>query len=384
MAIPDNGPVIVGVTWWLTFFSGGFLGLRIYAKVTRRQGLWWDDWILIASWGFLLIEAILTQVGQALGFGKPLLYVDPKNLLTISFGTSLSITISCFASTLSKISFGVTLLRLTADKIRWSVWFCIVTLFLVMLPSAFITYIQCTPTAKAWNPTLEGHCWDIVAVTNYGIFNAAWCTAADIYLALLPWNVLWGLQMRMHEKIGVGIAMSMGILAGLCAIIKGIYIQQIRETDFSYNGKDVIIWTAVETAVAIIGASLPVLRVFLREKVSSYNSSRGHRSGTTNSTLKPTPGASRGSISGARRSIALGAINPNKDGAWTRIEPIDECAGEGRSERGYSRRGSDEESGIAAGGRDGSQDGIWQTTVITHKVESAESKRNLRGQTWAD
>ena len=86
------------------------------------------------------------------------------------------------------------------------------TLFLVMLPSAFITYIQCTPTAKAWNPALEGHCWDIVAVTNYGIFNAAWCTAADIYLALLPWNVLWGLQMRLHEKIGVGIAMSMGVL----------------------------------------------------------------------------------------------------------------------------------------------------------------------------
>lgn len=228
MGVPDNGPLIVGVTWWLTFFSGGFLGLRIYAKVTRRQGLWWDDWILIASWvsntsplqppctdisqGFLLIEAILTQVGQALGFGKPLLYVDPKNILVISFGTSLSVTISCFASTLSKISFGVTLLRLTSGTIRWSVWFCIVTLFLVMLPSAFITYIQCTPTAKAWNPTLEGHCWDIVAVTNYGIFNAAWCTAADIYLALLPWNVLWGLQMRLHEKIGVGIAMSMGVL----------------------------------------------------------------------------------------------------------------------------------------------------------------------------
>ena len=164
--------------------------------------------------------------------------------------------------------------------------------------------------------------------------------------------------------------------AGLCAIIKGIYIQQIRETDFSYNGKDVIIWTAVETAVAIIGASLPVLRVFLREKVSSYNSSRGH---ATNSTLKHTPAASRGSVSGARRSIALAAINPNKEGAWTRIEPIEERAGEGQSERGYSRRGSDEESGV-----EGGQEGIWQTTVITHKVESAESKRDLRGQTWRD
>ena len=131
-----------------------------------------------------------------------------------------------------------------------------------------------------------------------------------------------------------------------------------------------------------------MLRVFLREKVSSYNSSRGHRSAATNSTLKPTPGASRGSVSGTRRSIALAAINPNKDGAWTRIEPIEERSSEGRGEHGYDRRGSDEESGVAGGGgRDGergSQDGIWQTTVITHKVESAESRRNLRGQTWLD
>ena len=50
MAIEDYGPIIVGVTWWLTFFSGSFLALRIYAKLSRHQGLWWDDHILILSW----------------------------------------------------------------------------------------------------------------------------------------------------------------------------------------------------------------------------------------------------------------------------------------------------------------------------------------------
>jgi hypothetical protein len=138
--------------------------------------------------------------------------IDPNNILILVLGTSIAASISCFASTFSKISFGVTLLRLTSGKIRWTVWFCIVTLFLFMLPSAFITYIHCTPIAKAWNPTLEGHCWDPVAIVNYGIFNAAWCTVADFYLALLPWTLIWGLQMRTREKIGVGIAMSMGLL----------------------------------------------------------------------------------------------------------------------------------------------------------------------------
>jgi hypothetical protein len=92
------------------------------------------------------------------------------------------------------------------------VWFCIVTLFLIMIPSATLNWIQCTPVAKAWDPTVEGTCWPASHTINYGIFNAAWCTAADFALALLPWKLLWGLQLRMREKLGVGIAMSMGLL----------------------------------------------------------------------------------------------------------------------------------------------------------------------------
>jgi hypothetical protein len=34
----------------------------------------------------------------------------------------------------------------------------------------------------------------------------------DIALALLPWQTIWKLQMKKREKIGVAIAMSMGIL----------------------------------------------------------------------------------------------------------------------------------------------------------------------------
>jgi len=34
----------------------------------------------------------------------------------------------------------------------------------------------------------------------------------DIILALIPWKVIWGLQMRKQEKVGVIIAMSMGVL----------------------------------------------------------------------------------------------------------------------------------------------------------------------------
>lgn len=34
----------------------------------------------------------------------------------------------------------------------------------------------------------------------------------DIVLALLPWSVVWKLQMQKKEKIEVAVAMSMGVL----------------------------------------------------------------------------------------------------------------------------------------------------------------------------
>jgi hypothetical protein len=34
----------------------------------------------------------------------------------------------------------------------------------------------------------------------------------DITLALLPWKLIWKLQMKKQEKIGVAVAMSCGVL----------------------------------------------------------------------------------------------------------------------------------------------------------------------------
>lgn len=36
--------------WTLVGLALLFMGLRIYAKLTKHRGLWWDDWVLIISW----------------------------------------------------------------------------------------------------------------------------------------------------------------------------------------------------------------------------------------------------------------------------------------------------------------------------------------------
>lgn len=51
-AIPsvDYGPQVNFTMWLLTALAAMFLALRVYCKILRHRGLWWDDHILIASW----------------------------------------------------------------------------------------------------------------------------------------------------------------------------------------------------------------------------------------------------------------------------------------------------------------------------------------------
>lgn len=42
-------PLNLGL-WFLYAGATGFLALRVWIKITRRHGLWWDDWILLVTW----------------------------------------------------------------------------------------------------------------------------------------------------------------------------------------------------------------------------------------------------------------------------------------------------------------------------------------------
>lgn len=63
--IETHGPVIIGVTWCLFILCSGFLAIRLYAKLSRGQGLWWDDHVLVFSWVSFLVEYDLNIVGLA-------------------------------------------------------------------------------------------------------------------------------------------------------------------------------------------------------------------------------------------------------------------------------------------------------------------------------
>ena len=129
----------------------------------------------------------------------------------------------------------------------------------------------------------------------------------------------------------------------------------------------------METATAIIAASIPVLRVFFKEAVSSFSNS--HRPSQSHSNSRPVP------LSKLNRShtTALRSVGKGKECGWTTIE-------DGASQRGVLQ----DEGGLLrveeqALGKDGmvivEHEGILQTNTITVTVEE-DSKSQHTGRSW--
>ncbi|KAL2150939.1 hypothetical protein VTH82DRAFT_6037 [Thermothelomyces myriococcoides] len=270
-ALPhDNaGPKLNAVIWMLTALSGVFLILRIYCRASRRRSLWWDDGFLVAARVCITVESALLTYVTTYGYGKHIWDFDavndmPKILIPMNVAGTLSVT----AAIWSKTSFGITLLQITDGWIKKATWVIIITMNIAMGLSALFPWVNCAPVYKVWNMYAEGTCWDPKVMVKYNIFSGVYSACADIALALFPWKIIWGVHMHKKEKIGVGIAMSMGILAGITGLVKVSMIPRMLSDDFA-DGVELWLWGNAETTVTIIAASIPMLRVMLRDATNS-------------------------------------------------------------------------------------------------------------------
>ncbi|KAH8650882.1 hypothetical protein BGZ60DRAFT_436753 [Tricladium varicosporioides] len=294
--------------------SLAFIVLRLVCKGRYGRKYGWDDYILAFSWVCLLIYSSLTITSCKYGIGGHIYDVSPGKL---KIGVKLLYIGEFFAIiavAISKTSFAVTLLRLaTKHWHMYMIWFIIISLNLVMWFCGLFQFIQCSPVEKLWDLTAPGTCWDPHIQINYAIFAGSYSAVMDFLLALFPWLLIWKLQMKTAEKVGVGIAMSLGVLAGITAIVKTSYIIDIgRWTDFTYSSTNLLIWAASETAVTIIAASIPFLRLVVKEV--SHKSKNPTSSGFRLESMGTNKSRHRGAATRTNRCVVVAMAAGRCDG----------------------------------------------------------------------
>ena len=154
----DLGPRLNAVFWSLTSLSLVFMCTRLYCKYLRGRYLWWDDYVLVASWIALAVSAATTTVCVALDYGKHGYDIRPENLPEMPFVAVFAGFFSVLSATWSKTSFALTLIRLSERWMRLMIWGIIVTLNAIMGTAMLFMWVKCTPFAKIWDVEIEGTC----------------------------------------------------------------------------------------------------------------------------------------------------------------------------------------------------------------------------------
>ncbi|KAK0652735.1 hypothetical protein B0T16DRAFT_369512 [Cercophora newfieldiana] len=296
--VDDLGPITRISVWVLVSLALLFLLARLFCKMQRHGRFHWDDYFAIAAWLALLGSGITTNMAVNLGYGKHLWDIPRRNLNDLYFIGQISVTFAITAQSWSKTSFAISMLLISDGihgRTRIFVWFAIVSMNLLFGLAGMFFWVGCTPLEKAWHPYMRGSCWSPNIIITYGIFVSAYSGILDLVFAIIPWQIIMRLQMARREKIGVALAMSMGVFAAAAAFIKCSSLPELGGRDFPHDGVTLVIWGNAEAAVTIMAASVPMLRMLLKSVGSSKGRphNHSHRSGRSRRHRNDTYGSTR-------------------------------------------------------------------------------------------
>ncbi|MCJ1458983.1 hypothetical protein MMC28_009360 [Mycoblastus sanguinarius] len=275
----DMGSTINAVNWTFTMVALAAVCARLFGRIKLSRNLGWDDfWIMVsmvrpsvlaASLLSILYTAMATASINA-GIGRHTYYMNDHQRAKAIRLSTIAFVPGILSVGVPKLAVACLLERLLnplkmkkwPGRILYSLSICsIVSLALC----AVILLVQCKPTAGLWNSSLKPKCWNPSVEIDYAIFSGAFSAFVDLYLAVYPMTVLFGLNMSMDKKVGCSCALGLGVVAAAVAIYKCTTIPELRDrADYTYATSGLEIVTSVEATVIIIAACLPTLRpVFL-------------------------------------------------------------------------------------------------------------------------
>ncbi|KAA8622941.1 hypothetical protein PtrV1_04247 [Pyrenophora tritici-repentis] len=278
----DFADILNGVMWFQVVIGTVFVALRLYTRQYIVRNFGWDDVLMIVNLITFVGYVGCISVGVTHGVGKKTadiirLELDySKSIMWEAIGQGICI----MGIAASKGSVAIFLLRIVMK--RWHVailWFCIITTAILCTITTTLLYTQCIPSAFLWDRTIKGgYCW--LNFTQVGLTMGAWSASMDFVLAILPWHVIMGLNMKRKEKITIACGLSLGVVAGACSIVRTIELQSLSSMEnYVYDTASMLLWSSSEVCLTIICACIPVLRpLYVRAVYGSQGDSSAKNS----------------------------------------------------------------------------------------------------------
>lgn len=267
------------VLWVEVVVFAIFVGLRLYTRISILNAVGPDDYLVCAALVLQILYTIFVTVATRYGLGRLFAEVGNPDVYWEAVKYEVfSQVAGIMVIGLGKCAVGIFLLRIVRNKIQIGfIWaFLAGTVFITLFASITVV-VQCIPVEKTWNPTAPGNCW--LDFSKVGLTVGSWFVVADFSFAILPWFIIWDLNMKRKEKITVACGLSLGVFAGVCGIVRTVALNGLNAQEYIHDTVPMLIWSATESTVTIMCSSIPVLRpLYVRFRYGSKGDSSGANS----------------------------------------------------------------------------------------------------------
>ncbi|GME39099.1 hypothetical protein GTA08_BOTSDO04294 [Neofusicoccum parvum] len=291
-AFDGQASCITGVSIALTTTTTCIVCMRMAAVYKRRGWLGLEEAMVALSNCCLIIITVIACEAVKYGFGlrakaipaaggdlhlalKASLRIRPPALRPLTVSQNFFLfqifykCVICF----NKLAF--LLLYLRVFQFHSFRVICLCSIGVVVAGSfSFIaaTLFECIPIAYNWNRQLPGHC------INNSAFRWSWAafnTATDVWVSVLPIPFIQRLQMTRTKKIGLIILFALGLFVCVTSAIrmKALVASTRAAKDTTWDSAPAFLWSYIEAAVGLVCTCLPSLRWLLSRALPMLSSS---------------------------------------------------------------------------------------------------------------
>ncbi|KAF2003626.1 hypothetical protein P154DRAFT_388815, partial [Amniculicola lignicola CBS 123094] len=305
--------VLFFVLTWLT------VSLRIYVRAVLLSTWGMDDWAMLITVGIFTVYLAFQVTAIAYGTGQHRWELEDQDAKIALIFWYLCELLYVLSSCGLKISLGIFYLRIALQ--RWHVWCIKLIMAGTVLFGAvyfFLVMLQCIPVSEFWNNHPASlKCIPKAPTLGITYALAAVNAGADWTFGILPFFIVWDLQMGMKTKMLVAGILAFAAIGSTGTVVRMKYIHTLTNgSDFLWATTDVAVWSTVEPGIGITAASVATLRPLLQTCLWRMSPA----SQPASSNRRPSNRSSRFAHKrGYRRSIGLNDLVPNKGSTSTSV-----------------------------------------------------------------
>ena len=199
------------------------------------------------------------------GFGRHSIFLTSHQQINATKWIFISQGLGVVAPMFGRLSFCLYMLQIVGHSSVWQRWSLLVMMllqFLINTSCVIMIYAQCGTHVSALWGTEMATCLDPIYQTNYGYFQSAFNSFADLYLTLLPALIIWNLEIKPLVKAGLSFLLCLSFFAFIASVVKTWQIRILNERgDITWNFVDFVVWAALEIDLVIIVASIPTIKL---------------------------------------------------------------------------------------------------------------------------